>query len=180
MKISGIFLCVIATAGVVFFGSDQEYILDFGTHLFFVSLFLYIPGIYLLYKHYKRKNAGRLRILRKPVQQFKKQARREKVDLMKCRIVPGGDESLNGCKRSMDYHLNFHDTLYSKEFLTNELTDVDFHLVYEDDNRRFVSSPIPLEEAEISEELRVKRETCIYVDAADAERYYFDIEFLEV
>lgn len=179
MKISGILFCVIATAGVIFFGSGQEYIMDFGAHLFFVSLFLYIPGIFLIYKHYKNKNRKRLRVLREPIQRFKKKAAKKTIDLAECRLVPAHDACVTGNNRSLDYRLNFHDSLYSKEFLTNELTDETFHLLFEEADKCYVSSGVPLEESEITEELRVKKYTTLYVDEANPNRYYFDIEFLE-
>lgn len=173
-------MCVIATAGVIFFGSDQKYIAYFAPHLFFTALVFYIPGVYLIYRHYKKKNSQRLYILRKPVEQFKKSAVKKNVDLSQCDIVPACEEFVQSLKKSMNYHLNFQDTLYSKEFLTNELCENDYHLVYKEGDAYFVTTAISLDEAEISEELRVKRYTDLYVDQTNPEKYYFDIEFLEV
>ena len=179
MKVLGILLTAIATAGVVFFGSDHYDNTDAGTLFFFFSLFLYLPALYMLYKHFTSKNAQRLSVLRKPIEEFKKSATVATVDFTNCEILPANHERIKDTSNSMDYRLNFHETLYSKDYVVNGVNDKSFRLVYTLNGDTFVSSPIPLPYGEIADTIKTTGQTNLYFNGKQAGLYYFDIEFFE-
>lgn len=179
MKFSGIFLLVLATACVVFFGSDRYENTDYGTLFFFFSLFLYLPALFLLYKHFKKRNAQRLSILRKPIEEFKKSATVTSVDLAKCEILPANHEEIKNIPTGMDYRLTFHETLYSNDYIVNEVNGQPFRLVYSMNGNTFMSSPIPLPYDEIVHTIKTTGRTNLYFNGKKPRVYYFDIEFFE-
>lgn len=178
MRYIGILIIAASIAGIIYFGTVVLSELSYAPQLFFLSITGMIPGLYLVYEDQRRKNQNRLRKYREPINKFKKKAKKKVIPLDDCELIP--KKEFNGDSISMDYHLQFYNSLYSKEYFINETPEDEYVIFYQKDNYRFYSTPIPLDPEEISEEMRVKKYTDLYYNRENPREYYFDIEFLAV
>ncbi len=147
---------------------------------YFLSIVTVVVGFFMVRNNRTRKIKVEKENLNAEIDEFKLNSDQLLVDLNLCEIITNNyTEHIERSKSSRAQALDFmYDSSFNVEEKDVLQSVILFESEYEGKNEKFYSHTLYKDEVTLRIKFDRQKETCIYIDKFNRERYYFDLEFL--
>jgi hypothetical protein len=181
-SILGYTLIVLGILAFLFFYRYNGDFIPYPTLWYLVSIGVIILGFSVVRKNRSRKQKEENEHLNAEIDILKLNSNKLLVDLNSCEIITNNyTEQILRAKNYRSQALDFvYDSNYNVEEKDVLQSVILFETEHEGKKEKFYSHTLYKDEVSLRIKFDRQKETCIYIDKDNSERYYFDLEFLYV